>query len=114
MIMEGIDLIYRINDSIERTAVSGKTNYLVAGFEMDDGRAITEGAKYKEAKKKKVKIGYMIIFLVKFHPLNFEIQSKITLTKIADHLLMFKKIHFSKVLCLMNLLNLLIIYLIKF
>ena len=51
MIMEGIDLIYRINDSIERTAVSGKTNYLVAGFEMDDGRAITEGAKYKEAKE---------------------------------------------------------------
>ena len=51
--MEGIDLIYRINDSIERTAISGKTNYLVAGFEMDDGRAITEGAKYKEAKKKK-------------------------------------------------------------
>ena len=56
MIMEGIDLIYRINDSIERTTVSGKTNYLVAGFEMDDGRAITEGAKYKEAKKKNVKI----------------------------------------------------------
>ena len=56
MIMEGIDLIYGIKNSIERTAVSGKTNYLVAGFEMDDGRAITEGAKYKEAKKKKVKI----------------------------------------------------------
>ena len=56
MIMEGIDLIYGIKNSIERTAVSGKTNYLVAGFEMDDGRAITEGAKYKEAKKKNVKI----------------------------------------------------------
>ena len=56
MIMEGINLIYGIKNSIERTAVSGKTNYLVAGFEMDDGRAITEGAKYKEAKKKKVTI----------------------------------------------------------
>ena len=56
MIMEGIKLIYGIKNSIERTAISGKTNYLVAGFEMDDGRAITEGAKYKEAKKKKVKI----------------------------------------------------------
>lgn len=56
MIMEGINLIYGIKNSIERTAVSGKTNYLVAGFEMDDGRAITEGAKYKEAKKKNVKI----------------------------------------------------------
>ena len=42
--------------SIERTAISGKTNYLVAGFEMEDGRPITEGAKYKEAKKKNVKI----------------------------------------------------------
>lgn len=56
MIMEGINLIYGIKNSIERIAVSGKTNYLVAGFEMDDGRAITEGAKYKEAKKKNVKI----------------------------------------------------------
>lgn len=56
MIMEGINLIYGIKNSIERTAISGKTNYLVAGFEMDDGRAITEGAKYKEAKKKNVKI----------------------------------------------------------
>ena len=54
--MEGIKLIYGIKNSIERTAISGKTNYLVAGFEMDDGRAITEGAKYKEAKKKNVKI----------------------------------------------------------
>ena len=41
---------------IERTAVSGKTDYLVAGFEMEDGRRITEGAQYKMAKKKGVKI----------------------------------------------------------
>ena len=46
----------RIIPSIERTAVSGKTNYLVAGFEMEDGRKITEGAQYKMAVKKKVKI----------------------------------------------------------
>lgn len=45
-----------ITYSIERTAVSGKTNYLVAGFEMEDGRKITEGAQYKAAIKKKVKI----------------------------------------------------------
>lgn len=32
-----------------RTAVSGKTKYLVAGFEMEDGRPITEGSKYKQA-----------------------------------------------------------------
>lgn len=41
---------------IERSAVSGKTDYLVAGFEMDDGRKISEGAQYKMAKKKGVKI----------------------------------------------------------
>lgn len=41
---------------IERTAVSGKTNYLVVGFEMEDGRPITEGSKYKNAIAKKVKI----------------------------------------------------------
>ena len=41
---------------VERTAVSGKTSYLVAGFEMEDGRKITEGAQHKAAIKKKIKI----------------------------------------------------------
>ena len=41
---------------VERTSVSGKTNYLVAGFEMEDGRKITQGAQYKSAIQKKVKI----------------------------------------------------------
>ena len=41
---------------VERTSVSGKTNYLVAGFEMEDGRKITQGAQYKAAIQKKVKI----------------------------------------------------------
>ena len=36
--------------------MSGKTNYLVAGFEMEDGRPITEGSKYKAAIEKNVKI----------------------------------------------------------
>lgn len=45
-----------ITYSIERTTVSGKTNYLVAGYEMEDGRKITEGAQYKTAINKKVKI----------------------------------------------------------
>ena len=40
---------------VERTSVSGKTNYLVAGFEMEDGRKITQGAQYKAAIQKKVK-----------------------------------------------------------
>ena len=41
---------------VERPSVSGKTNYLVAGFEMEDGRKITQGAQYKAAIQKKVKI----------------------------------------------------------
>lgn len=39
-----------------RSAVSGKTTYLVAGFEMEDGRPITEGSKYRAAIDKNVKI----------------------------------------------------------
>ena len=41
---------------VERSAVSGKTTYLVAGFEMEDGRPITEGSKYKKASDLGVKI----------------------------------------------------------
>ena len=54
--MAGTCCCCRIKYRIERTAVSGKTDFLVAGFEMDDGRKITEGAQYKAAKKKGVKI----------------------------------------------------------
>ena len=39
-----------------RSAVSGKTKYLVAGFEMEDGRPITEGSKYKAALAKGIQI----------------------------------------------------------
>ena len=42
--------------SVEKTAVSGKTTYLVAGFEMEDGRPIQEGSKYKKAVEKGVQI----------------------------------------------------------
>ena len=41
---------------IERTSISKKTNYLVAGFEMEDGRPITEGSKYKAAIEKGIEI----------------------------------------------------------
>lgn len=41
---------------VEKTAVSGKTTYLVAGFEMEDGRPIQEGSKYKKAMEKNVRI----------------------------------------------------------
>ena len=54
--MGGRDSRQRITGRVERSAVSGKTNYLVAGFEMEDGRPITEGSKYKAAIEKNVKI----------------------------------------------------------
>ena len=41
---------------VVRSAISGKTNYLLAGFEMEDGRPITEGSKYKNALAKGTKI----------------------------------------------------------
>ena len=47
---------FTFNCRLERSAVSGKTQYLVAGFEMEDGRPITEGSKYKKAVEKKVRI----------------------------------------------------------
>lgn len=52
---ETIDLVTRYG-GIVRSAVSGKTKYLVAGFEMEDGRPITEGSKYRAAKEKNVPI----------------------------------------------------------
>ena len=36
--------------------MSKKTTYLIAGFEMEDGRPITEGSKYKAAIEKGVEI----------------------------------------------------------
>ena len=52
---ETIELITKYGGLV-RTAISGKTKYLVAGFEMEDGRPIEEGSKYKAAKAKGVKI----------------------------------------------------------
>ncbi|KAK8795481.1 hypothetical protein WA158_000138 [Blastocystis sp. Blastoise] len=70
--LEGLAFVLTgVNDSLEReemkeliekyggvvrTAVSGKTNYLVAGIELEDGRSIEEGSKYKNAIAKKVSI----------------------------------------------------------
>lgn len=38
------------------SAVSGKTNYLVVGHILEDGREVTEGSKYRTAKEKNVPI----------------------------------------------------------
>lgn len=31
------------------SAVSGKTNYLIVGYRLEDGRAVTQGSKYARA-----------------------------------------------------------------
>ena len=38
------------------SAVSGKTNYLLAGSKLEDGREVTESKKYKDAQAKGIKI----------------------------------------------------------
>ena len=37
-------------------AVSGKTNYLIIGHKMEDGREVSQGGKYKSAKAKNIPI----------------------------------------------------------
>lgn len=37
-------------------SVSGKTDYLVVGYKMEDGREVTQGGKYNGAKKKGIEI----------------------------------------------------------
>lgn len=38
------------------SVVSGKTNYLVAGDLLDDGRPVAESSKYRTAVEKKVRV----------------------------------------------------------
>ena len=33
-------------------SVSGKTDYLIAGYKLEDGREVTQGGKYKNATAK--------------------------------------------------------------
>ena len=37
-------------------SVSGKTNYLIVGHKMEDGREVTQGGKYRNAKAKGIPI----------------------------------------------------------
>ena len=37
-------------------SVSGKTDYLIAGYKLEDGREVTQGSKYNAAQSKKVPI----------------------------------------------------------
>lgn len=39
-----------------KSAVSGKTDYLLTGSKLEDGREVTEGSKYRAAVQKKTKI----------------------------------------------------------
>lgn len=36
-----------------KSAVSGKTDYLIVGSKLEDGREVTEGSKYRNAVAKK-------------------------------------------------------------
>jgi replication factor C subunit 1 len=49
------DFILQRNGKIA-SAVSGKTDYLLAGYILEDGRAVTEGSKYRTAIDKRVRI----------------------------------------------------------
>jgi len=40
---------------LARSGVSGKTNYLIIGSILEDGRQVEEGNKYKKAKKNEAK-----------------------------------------------------------
>ena len=37
-------------------SISGKTDYLITGYKLEDGREVTQGGKYKNAKQKGKKI----------------------------------------------------------
>ena len=37
-------------------SISGKTDYLIIGYKLEDGRDVTQGGKYKNAQKKGTKI----------------------------------------------------------
>lgn len=39
-----------------KTAISGKTNYLIIGNKLEDGREVQEGNKYKKAAKNSINI----------------------------------------------------------
>ena len=41
---------------IVRGSVSGKTNYLIVGYKLEDGRDVTQGRKYTEAKTRGIPI----------------------------------------------------------
>lgn len=46
----------RSKRGVVRTAVSGKTDYLIVGYKLEDGRDITQGSKYASAQKHGTKV----------------------------------------------------------
>eukprot|EP00588_Corethron_pennatum_P011036 CAMPEP_0194273696 /NCGR_PEP_ID=MMETSP0169-20130528/6984_1 /TAXON_ID=218684 /ORGANISM="Corethron pennatum, Strain L29A3" /LENGTH=717 /DNA_ID=CAMNT_0039016725 /DNA_START=36 /DNA_END=2189 /DNA_ORIENTATION=- len=48
---EGIESLVKACDGVVRNAVSGKTNYLIIGKTIEDGRDVTAGNKYKKARE---------------------------------------------------------------
>jgi hypothetical protein len=49
------DLVLRYGGKVANN-VSGKTNYVLVGSRLEDGRDVKEGSKYRNAQEKKVKI----------------------------------------------------------
>lgn len=63
-------------------SVSGKTDYLVVGYKMEDGREVTQGGKYKGAKAKGTKIideqGFEQLMKQKLGDKEFKLANKLT------------------------------------
>lgn len=53
---ENLEDLIQSYDGKVPSSVSGRTDYLVVGSVLDDGRPVEEGSKYRAAKEKKVKI----------------------------------------------------------
>ena len=49
------DFVLRYGGKVANN-VSGKTDYVLIGSKLEDGREVTEGSKYRNAIEKKVKI----------------------------------------------------------
>lgn len=46
-----LETLIKENGGRVTSAVSGKTNYLIVGYKLEDGREVTQGSKYASAKK---------------------------------------------------------------
>lgn len=69
---EGIEEYIKERGGKISTTVTGKTNFLVIGHTLEDGRASSEGSKYRTAKEKKVAIMTEEEFFSKYPPVPIQ------------------------------------------